>query len=284
MHLEVRHLRLVRAIVAAGSLTSAGRTLHLTQSALSHQLADIEWRLGVRLFRRLGRRLALTAAGERVLALAGEILDRLDRTEAELRGLDGRCGPLRITVEGYTCYHWLPGLVRAYRARHADVDIQIDPRGADDPVRLLLDGRVDVAIIARRTRHPRVIERPLFDDRLVLVVAPGHALASRTSVRPEDFAGDRLFPTSAAGGSDLVAIDALVEFVKAELGVAVAPLWTVGPSVRQGLVRAVPVAGAPAWSWMAAHARDAEACAYVRDFSDLLVNRCGRRAPTVGAA
>ena len=63
MELEIRHLKLVREVAAAGSLTRAGAALHLTQSALSHQLRDIESRLGVRLFLRVGKRMVLTPAG-----------------------------------------------------------------------------------------------------------------------------------------------------------------------------------------------------------------------------
>ena len=77
MDLEIRHLRLVAAVAEVGSLTRAGDQLHLTQSALSHQLRDIESRLGTALFLRVGKRLVLTPAGERLLASATDVLDRL---------------------------------------------------------------------------------------------------------------------------------------------------------------------------------------------------------------
>ena len=79
MDLEIRHLRLVSAVANVGSLTRAGDQLHLTQSALSHQLRDIESRLGAALFLRVGKRLVLTPAGERLLASARDVLERLDR-------------------------------------------------------------------------------------------------------------------------------------------------------------------------------------------------------------
>ena len=69
--LEVRHLSLVNEIAATGSVTRAAERLHLTQSALSHQLRDIESRLGIQLFLRLGKRMVLTPPGERVLGPRG---------------------------------------------------------------------------------------------------------------------------------------------------------------------------------------------------------------------
>src|SRR5258708_2213591 len=116
MDLEIRHLRLVSAVADVGSLTRAGDQLHLTQSALSHQLRDIESRLGAALFLRVGKRLVLTPAGERLLASARDVLDRLDRTRRGIRPMGKeRPGGPRLTNAGYTCYHWLPPPLILYR-------------------------------------------------------------------------------------------------------------------------------------------------------------------------
>src|SRR5262249_61335867 len=97
MDLEVRHLQLVSAVADVGSLTRAGDRLHLTQSALSHQLRDIESRLGAALFLRVGKRLVLTPAGERLLAAARDVLERLGQTERDIRQMGkGRPGALRV--------------------------------------------------------------------------------------------------------------------------------------------------------------------------------------------
>src|SRR5215510_1751691 len=110
MNLEIRHLKLLVAITEEKSVTKAGERLHLTQSALSHQLRDIEERLGAPLFLRVKRRMVPTPAGERLLASARGILERVEETERAIRRGAGE-GLIRIAVECYTCYHWLPALL-----------------------------------------------------------------------------------------------------------------------------------------------------------------------------
>src|SRR5690242_14622678 len=82
--LELRHLKLVRAIVREGGLTRAAARLHLTQPALSHQLRELERRLGAALFLRVGRGLVPTPAGERLVRTAEAVLPEVESVEREL--------------------------------------------------------------------------------------------------------------------------------------------------------------------------------------------------------
>src|SRR5437867_10876240 len=149
MEIEIRHLRLVSAVADLGSLTKAGDRLHLTQSALSHQLRDIESRLAAALFLRVGKRLVLTPAGERLLASARDVLDRLERAEQDIREMGrDRAGLLRLTTECYTCYHWLPALLTRYRRRFPRVEVRIDVDATRRPIEMLLAGRIDVALVS----------------------------------------------------------------------------------------------------------------------------------------
>ena len=112
MNLEIRHLKLIAAIADTGSMTRAGNRLHLTQSALSHQLRDAEETLGTRLFVRQRGKMTLTAPGERLLRSARAVIEELDRAEKEIRDTNGSVnaerGLIRLSTECYTVYHWLP--------------------------------------------------------------------------------------------------------------------------------------------------------------------------------
>src|SRR5437879_5091527 len=112
--LEVRHLRLVRAVAEEGGPTRAGARLHLTQSAVSHQLAELEGRLGVRLFARVHRRLTPTPAGARLVEEARVMLAELARVERDLHRVGERKREVvTIVTETFTSYSWLPEVMTA---------------------------------------------------------------------------------------------------------------------------------------------------------------------------
>jgi LysR family transcriptional regulator for metE and metH len=256
--LEVRHLRLVSTVATVGGLTKAGRQLNLSQSALSHQLRDIEARLGTPLFLRVGKRMVLTAAGERLHRSADDILRVLEGTETAIRRLAGSDrGRLRVSVAGYAQFEWLPAVLKAYHTACPQVDVQLVHLHGADSVTPLLDGSIDIVIAPAAAGDSRLRAVPLFDDQIVLIVAPAHRLASRPFVQPHDLSVETLYLDAAGqqgaiyrhvvgrgenafAGVQLVATtSATLELVKSGDGVALVGAWTVQPLVRAGAVRAL---------------------------------------------
>src|SRR5829696_1756756 len=139
MNLEVRHLKLIRAIAREGSITAAGNRLHLTQSALSHQLRDAEEKLGVPLFTRLNKRMLLTPAGERLLASAETVIQEIKRAEEDIRQIAlSREGILRLSTQCYTCYHWLPSMLKLFQQKFPRIEVQIMVEATRRPIEALL--------------------------------------------------------------------------------------------------------------------------------------------------
>src|SRR6478752_1962108 len=143
--LEIRHLKLLAAVAEEGSVTKAGTRLHLTQSALSHQLRDAEERVGTALFLRIGKKMTLTPSGEQLLVCARRILEDLCNTESQIRALNGGArGVIRVSTECYTCYHWLPPVLRKFHAKFPGVEVNIVLEATSHPIEALLDGKLDV--------------------------------------------------------------------------------------------------------------------------------------------
>jgi LysR family transcriptional regulator for metE and metH len=295
MDLEVRHLQLVRTVAAVGGLTKAGRHLHLTPSALSHQLRDVESRLGTRLFLRVGKRMVPTAAGERLVQSAQEILQALAGAEKAIQLLaGGERGRLRVIVAGYVSYHWLPAVLKRYWLSRPNVDVQFPEAGASDVVAELLSGSADVVIAARSIDDRRLCAVPIVRDEAVFAVSSEHRLARTPFADPSDLGDDTVFVDAtgnggiyrqvvAAAGSapsgNLVIADtaATIELVKAGLGIAVVGRWVIAPHVRAGTLRAVRITRkGVSCCWQAAMVKDLAATGYVRDFLEVLSRELAR--------
>lgn len=296
MDLEIRHLRLVAAVADVGSLTRAGEQLHLTQSALSHQLRDIEVRLGTPLFLRVGKRLVLTPAGERLLASATDVLDRLQQAEHDIREMSrDRGGSLRITTECYTCYHWLPPLLLHFRRTFPRVQVRIHVEATHHPVKMLLAGKIDLGLMSTPVRDRRLVSRRVFDDELVLIASKHHRFARQSRVRLAQMRDETLFvypPKEESGALQNVLLpagaaparveevqltEAITELVKAGLGVAILARWAVQPLIDAGTIVgcALPARGMRR-VWSAVMRKDLATSDYANEFIDLLE----RHAPT----
>lgn len=292
--LEVRHLSLVHEIAATGSVTRAADRLHLTQSALSHQLRDIESRLGIQLFLRLGKKMVLTPSGERVLAAARRVLDEIGRAEEDLKlmSVDGK-GMLRLCTQCNTGYHWLPPLLQSFHRKYPGVDVQIMVNATDRPIEALLEGQIDLAVVTSDVDDKRLAVSSLFEDELVAVVPPSHPFAKRSWVEPDDFAEEHLIIYKAERGhsyiftrvlgpagieparvSQVPLTEAILELVKAGLGVSVMARWAIEPAIKSGAVRAVRITRRGVYrAWSVVTLKDRVEPKWQKEFINLLARQ-----------
>lgn len=297
--LGLRHLRLVRAVVEEGTLTAAASRLALSQPALSHQLRDVEERLGVALFERRGRSLVLTEAGGRVLDSARIVLDEVARAEADLAALAaGRSGTLRVTAQCYTTYHWLPPVLGGFREAWPLVDVEIAAEASKRPGAALRDRAADVALVATASGFDDLDLVELFEDEVVAIVPADHAWAGRSHVEPEAFDGAHVFVWHDCTERDCVlslvaeagaapgritpvplSTEGAIGMVRAGLGLTAMARWAAEPYLQRGGLAAVPVTEAGVRRrWYAATRAGAEP-AYVRAFVEAL----RQHGPHVGA-
>jgi LysR family transcriptional regulator for metE and metH len=289
MDIEVRHLRLVSAIVETGTVTSAGARLHLSQSAVSHALCDLESRLKTPLFLRVGRRMVPTEAGQHLVRTASDVLAKLETAENTMRASGSEeHGTLRLSTYCYTCYHWLPPLIKKFRSAHPGIRIEIQPDEAHQPVTAVVEGRLDVALAIAPVRVSGTMTRHVFDETMLVVTSPDHPFARREFVRPADLESEVLLlhskpedsfvyqrvlaPAGIRPTVEAVALtEAIVELAKAGLGVGVLADWAAAPYLKSGKLAGVPLTRKGLErKWLAVTLKTSIA-AYVRDFVDLLV-------------
>ncbi len=291
MELEVRHLKLVAAIAAEGSVTRAAQRLHLTQSALSHQLRDVEEHLGTPVFERLSKKMILTLAGERLLRTAEQVLGELGRAEAEIqRARTGTYELLRLSTHCYTCYHWLPSRLALFERKFPNVEVRIVVEATSNPFEALLQGKLDLAIVHTPVQHRMLWYQPLFRDELVVIVSRKHPLARQTHFPLQAFADETLLiypprersaalkqvlnPAGIVPGcvQEVQLTEAVIELVKAGAGVSILAKWAVAPEIRSGELRALRLTK-DGWfrTWSAAMHRNHKNRTVLQEFVDLLV-------------
>ncbi len=298
MRLEIRHLRLLKSVAEQGSVTEAAKRLHLTQSALSHQLRDAENKLGTALFLRLGKKMVLTAAGEKLLISAKHILEELKAAESLVEGLNGDTrGVIRLTTECYTCYHWLPSLLKKFHTRYSKVEINIDVNATRRPADALLEGKLDIAIMNTPPKNKTLRLTHMFEDELVLVMSPRHRLAAYSHVPPKELGEETVLIYPPREESTLLnqvlrpagvepkriieapLTEAIVEMAAAEAGIGFLAKWAVAPYVEAGRLVARPVSTRGfRRQWYAVTLKNQPMPDYLAAFLELLANRTPEQA------
>ena len=193
MNIELRHLRTIMAIHSAGSVAQAAEQLHITQSALSHQLKAIREQLGVDLFVKNTKPMRLAAEGVRFLRAAERILPEIDQLKAEFDNLQkGQAGRLHIAIECHACFEWLFPVLNLFRAAFPDVDIDIRPGLAFRALAALVDEEVDVVISSDPDAIAGVTFHELFPYAPTFLAAAGNPLAKKPFIEAADFADQTL--------------------------------------------------------------------------------------------
>lgn len=254
--LDLRHLKMIRAIAEHGRVTDAAEALGVTPSALSHRIKEAERRLDLVLFTRLHKRLRLTPAAEYLADMAVRVLSEMDRTERDVRRMDrGVEHVVRIGIEAYSSYHWLPGFNTFLRAHLPGVELQVMAGVTRQPVHALTNRHVDLVITSGDIVPMGTCSIPLFRDELLFIVAPGHPIAGKAHVDGADIDGidfitytltpepDREFarlfrPTDRypRWTSTVELPEAIVELVAAGQGSSVLAGWAVRPAIRAGRI------------------------------------------------
>ncbi|QLI83131.1 LysR family transcriptional regulator [Chitinibacter fontanus] len=288
--LELRHLKTITAIAEAGSLTRAAERLHLTQSALSHQVRLLEDHYGLPLFARKSNPLKLTAAGEKLATLARDVLPSIAATERDIARLrEGQAGQLRIAVECHTCFDWLMPAMDQFRQHWPEVELDIVSGFHADPVQLLYEDRADIAIVSEVESQPELSHLPLFSYDMVALLATDHALASKPYLDAADFANETLitYPVpdemldllrkvlKPAGinpkrrPTELTV--AMLQLVASRRGIAALPRWSVQSYLDRGYVVAKPITaqGLKSELYAAMHT-DRQQAAYLVDFVETM--------------
>ena len=217
--MTLRHLQIFVTVCRAGSMRAAAEKLYIAQPSVSTAVAELERHYGVRLFDRISRRLYLTQPGHLLLQYAQHITELFERLERELPDADGR-GELRIGASITVGNRLLPGYATQFRAICPQVRLRITIANSASIIRMVPENRMDLGLIEGAVYREELRSVPFYHDRLVLICQPQHPFAGREDITPDEVNRQPLLLRETGSG-----VRELFESAMQAHGLSIAPLW-----------------------------------------------------------
>jgi LysR family transcriptional regulator for metE and metH len=291
--LELRHLRTLSSLSETGSVSRAAKRLHLTQSALSHQIKALQTYYGLPVIKRRGQTIELTDAGNLLVQLARKVQENIRETERELARISQQVtGSLRIVLECHTCFDWLMPIMDTFRHHWPEVELDLVSGFHSDPIKLLEDGSADVVIGSEHKCRRGIIHHPLFRFEILAVLAPEHTLRRKRVLQARDFINETLItypvpedridlirkvlkPAGIHPQKRTVELTvAILQLVASRRGVAALPSWGIKNYIDYEYVIARRI-GSGLWSDLyATTLRETASRPYLRDFLTTIKSTC----------
>jgi len=259
--LDTRQLRAFCTLARTGSFTQTARDLHLTQSAVSHSIKALESDVGCRLLDRLGKRVALTQAGEQLLQHATKILLEMEQARESIAHLGkwGR-GRLRLGASTTACQHLIPPVLREFKESFPEHVITIEPGDTPALLTALLRHRIDLALSLEPENEPQLDFHHLFTDELQFLVGALHPWAQSGHVERAEITKQNYITYSKGSVTfrltesyfrkesmvlnsvfELGSMEATKELVKLGLGICILAPWVAKKEIQEGSLVALPL-------------------------------------------
>ena len=253
MRMELRQLTTFRMVATLLSFSRAAESLNYVQSSVTTQIQGLEEELGVRLFDRLGKRVALTDAGKRLLQYTERILQLVDEARSVVTNEEIPGGTLTITAPETLCSYRLPALLRQFRARFPQVKLIFRLSTFIDPWRSVSEGSADIAFAIAEPIHSNTLVTEILIPEPLLILAPhDHRLSQLPVINPMDLDGETFLLTEIGSyrnvleralnevgvhltiNLDFSSVEAIKQCAMAGMGIAFLPAVTVAADVAQG--------------------------------------------------
>lgn len=196
MHLNIRGLQALRALLAEGTVSAAARRLHRSQPAVSRMLAQLEGDVGFQLFLREGRRITLTPQALAFCRETERAFTALAQIEAAAGDIRARQeAPLMILAQWHIVHGLLPAVLAKFCARHPAFRFSVEVRSREYISHWIANRQFDVGFAPPPVDHPQVDVEPLVSGPMLVFVPAGHRLARLPRIRIADLDGEPLVTT-----------------------------------------------------------------------------------------
>ncbi len=186
--MELKHFRLIKTIAEEGNIANSSEKLFLTQSALSHQLRELEERLGFKVFHRSRNNWSLTEEGIELHQLANTIFDSIAKGFNNIKHInEGAKGVVRLSTECYSFYQGLPGFIQQMGLLYPNIEVQLMLDATHQTISKIIAKEIDIAIVSKKPAVEDLSSVPVFEDEIFALIHSENPLVTEEFLTPEAF-------------------------------------------------------------------------------------------------
>ena len=295
MTMEIKHFRLIKTIAEEGSIAKSSNKLYLTQSALSHQLKELENQLGFLIFQRSRNQWKLTDEGNELYQIGLKILNDLEEgfNKIDLLRL-GSSGTIKLSTECYSFYQGLPAIIQKMGLLYPDVTVDLILEATHQPISKLLSNEIDIAIVTEKIANDKLIYKETGEDEIFAILHKENPLNDLDFLEPSHFSKVHLiihsFPLETVSVyqnilkpnkitplkiSAIPLTEVAMEMVNANMGIMCMPKWALEPlQISKNIsIKSIGMNGLKRTHYLAIRKSD-ENKKYIKDFVFHFGNEC----------
>lgn len=243
--MEIKYFRLIKAIAEEGNLVNSADKLFLTQSALSHQLRELEERLGFKVFHRTRNKWELTEAGSELYKMGNSILERIEKGFQNIEQLRaGSAGTVKVSTECYSFYQGLSAFIQKMGILYPDIKVDLILEATHQPVSKVLSEEIDIAIVTSKPVNETLSSVEVHEDEIFAIIHHENPLAQNDFLSADDFTNIHLiihsFPMESVSVyeqflkpnnitpikiSAVPLTEVALEMIEANMGIMCMPKW-----------------------------------------------------------
>lgn len=243
--MEIKYFRLIKTIVEEGSIANSADKLFLTQSALSHQLRQLEERLGFKVFFRTRNKWELTEEGRELYDLGNVIIESIEKGFQNIKQLQvNSVGSIKVSTECYSFYQGLPAFIEKMGILYPEINIDLVLEATHQPIPKILSKEIDVAIVTSKPINETLVSVDVFEDEIFAMMHSENSLSTKDYIDSNDFTSTHLiihsFPLETVSVyeqflkpnkitprkiSAIPLTEVALEMVNANIGILCVPKW-----------------------------------------------------------
>jgi LysR family transcriptional regulator for metE and metH len=243
--MEIKYFRLIKTISEEGSIANSAEKLFLTQSALSHQLRDLEERLGFKVFLRTRNQWKLTDEGNELYKLGNFILDSIEKGFKNIEQLQkGSAGTIKVSTECYSFYQGLSSFIQKMGVLYPEINVDLILEATHQPIPKILSNEIDIAIVTSKPKDENLSSIEVYHDEIFAIMHKESSLKSVDFLEANHFSNVHLiihsFPLETVSVyeqflkpnhinpqkiSAIPLTEVALEMVNANMGIICMPKW-----------------------------------------------------------